>query len=56
MLASFGDAVGDSERVAALAKQLHDKDGTLGLAMLYASAGPPRAARPRSWCCAASRR
>lgn len=38
MLSSFGAAVGDSERVAAVAKQLHDKDGALGLAMLYASA------------------
>jgi len=39
MLASIGDSMGNGDRVAALAKQLHDKDGTLGLAMLYASAG-----------------
>lgn len=38
MLAGFGAAVGQSERVAALAKQLHDKDGALGMAMSYASA------------------
>lgn len=38
LLAGMGGAIGDSERVAALAKQLHDKDGTLGLAMMYASA------------------
>lgn len=38
MLAGFGAAAGDAERVGALAKQLHDKDGSLGLAMLYASA------------------
>lgn len=37
MLAGIGASVGDSERVAALGKQLHDKDGALGLAMLYAS-------------------
>jgi hypothetical protein len=35
----IGGALGNGERVAALAKQLHDKDGTLGLAMMYASAG-----------------
>jgi hypothetical protein len=38
MLAGIGQVVGDGERVAALAKQLHDKDGALGLAMMYASA------------------
>jgi hypothetical protein len=38
MLASFGGAMGNSERVALASKQLHDKDGTLGLAMSYASA------------------
>jgi hypothetical protein len=39
MLGKVGEAMGDSERVAALAKQLHDKDGALGLAMMYANAG-----------------
>ena len=39
MLAKVGDSLGDAERVAALGKQLHDKDGALGLAMLYANAG-----------------
>lgn len=38
MLSSIGGALGNDERVAALGKQLHDKDGTLGLAMMYASA------------------
>lgn len=38
MLSNIGGALGNDERVAALAKQLHDKDGTLGLAMMYASA------------------
>jgi hypothetical protein len=38
MLSRFGDMMGNSERVAAAAKQMHDKDGTLGLAMLFASA------------------
>lgn len=38
MLVGFGAALGDSERVGAMAKQLHDKDGSLGLAMMYASA------------------
>jgi hypothetical protein len=38
MLANIGNAVGDGDRVAALGKQLHDKDGALGLAMMYASA------------------
>jgi len=37
MLASFGTAIGNQERVAALGKQLSDKDGTLGLAMMYAN-------------------
>lgn len=38
MLAGIGQAVGDADRVGALSKQLHDKDGALGLAMSYASA------------------
>lgn len=38
LLAGIGQAVGNGERVAALSKQLHDKDGSLGLAMSYASA------------------
>lgn len=38
LLSGMGTVVGDSDRVAALAKQLHDKDGSIGLAMLYASA------------------
>ncbi len=37
MLARIGSGVGDAERVAALAKQMGDKDGTLGLAMMYAN-------------------
>lgn len=39
LLGNIGEAMGNGERVAALGKQLHDKDGTLGLAMMYASAG-----------------
>lgn len=39
LLGAIGEAMGNGERVAAMAKQLHDKDGTLGLAMMYASAG-----------------
>jgi len=38
LLAGIGQAVGNAERVGALSKQLHDKDGSLGLAMSYASA------------------
>lgn len=38
MLANIGNTVGDAERVAAIGKQMHDKDGTLGLAMMYANA------------------
>lgn len=38
MLAGIGAALGNSDRVAALSKQMHDKDGSLGLAMMYASA------------------
>jgi hypothetical protein len=39
LLAGVGEALGNSERVAALGQQLHDTDGTLGLAMMYANAG-----------------
>lgn len=35
-LASIGTIVPDSDRLAALAKQMHDKDNTLGLAMMLA--------------------
>jgi hypothetical protein len=38
MLGAMGATLGDADRVGALGKQLHDKDGTLGLAMMYASA------------------
>ena len=38
MLAGMGAALGDAERGGALAKQLHDKDGAVGLAMMYANA------------------
>lgn len=38
MLGQIGLTMQNSERVAQVAKQLHDKDGTLGLAMLYANA------------------
>lgn len=38
MLAQIGTAVGDADRVAALGKQMNDKDGPLGRAMMYASA------------------
>lgn len=37
MLAEMGGAVGDAGRVAMLGKQMHDKDGALGLAMMYAN-------------------
>lgn len=37
MLATVGTVVGDSDRIEALAKQMHDKDGSLGLAMMYAN-------------------
>lgn len=37
LLGQAGAALGDSDRIAALAKQVGDKDGTLGLAMAYAS-------------------
>ncbi|QNB06087.1 RHS repeat protein [Herbaspirillum frisingense] len=35
-LATIGTIVPDSDRLAALAKQMHDKDNTLGLAMMLA--------------------
>jgi hypothetical protein len=38
MLAAFGELTGDQFRTGALAKQLGDKDGALGRAMMYASA------------------
>jgi hypothetical protein len=38
LLASIGQVMGDRDRVAAVAKQIGDKDGTLGLAMSYANA------------------
>lgn len=38
MLSQFGSILGDSERTAAIAKQIGDKDGTLGLSMAYANA------------------
>lgn len=38
MLSRFGEVMGNSDRVAAAAKQLHDKDGVLGLAMMFANA------------------
>lgn len=36
LLGQVGDAMGSSDRVAALAKQIKDKDGVLGLAMSFA--------------------
>lgn len=38
LLGQIGATVGDPERIAALSKQIGDKDGTMGMAMLYASA------------------
>lgn len=38
MLGQLGGFIGDQNRIAAVAKQLGDKDGTLGMAMLYANA------------------
>jgi hypothetical protein len=38
MLSSLGSAVGDADRVAVMGRQMHDKDGSLGLAMMYAGA------------------
>jgi len=37
MLGQIGSVVGDPDRIAAVAKQIGDKDGTLGMAMLYAN-------------------
>lgn len=37
MLGQIGGIVGDPDRIAALGKQIGDKDGTLGMAMLYAN-------------------
>ena len=36
-LASFGALIGDADRVAALARQISEKDKTLGIAMAYAN-------------------
>lgn len=38
MLGQIGGVVADPDRIAAVAKQIGDKDGTLGMAMLYANA------------------
>lgn len=38
MLGQIGALVGDQDRIGALAKQVGDKDGTMGMAMLYANA------------------
>jgi hypothetical protein len=38
MLSAFGQSTGDQFRTSALAKQLGDKEGALGRAMMYASA------------------
>lgn len=38
MLGQMGALVGDAERIAGLAKQIGDKDGTLGMVMMYANA------------------
>lgn len=35
-LSTIGHTINDPQRIAALSKQLHDKDGILGLAMAYA--------------------
>ncbi|VTU25353.1 hypothetical protein H4CHR_01577 [Variovorax sp. PBS-H4] len=37
LLGQIGGVVGDPERIAAVAKQLGDKDNTMGMAMLYAN-------------------
>ena len=37
MLGQIGSVVNDPDRIAAVAKQIGDKDGTLGMAMLYAN-------------------
>lgn len=38
LLGQVGGIVNDPDRIAALSKQIGDKDGTLGMAMLYANA------------------
>lgn len=38
VLGQLGTVLGDADRIGALAKQIGDKDGTLGLVMAYASA------------------
>jgi len=38
LLGQVGQVVGDADRIAAIAKQIGDKDGTLGMVMLYSSA------------------
>lgn len=38
MLGQLGAVVNDADRIAAVAKQIGDKDGTLGMVMLYANA------------------
>lgn len=38
MLGQIGQVIGDADRIAALGKQIGDKDGTLGIAMAYAGA------------------
>jgi hypothetical protein len=38
MLGQLGGVVNDADRIAAVAKQIGDKDGTLGMVMLYANA------------------
>lgn len=45
MMYSFGTTIGDPDRIAALARQLKDKDGTLALGMLYA--GTPHTTQGR---------
>lgn len=38
LLSQIGQTIGDPERIAAVAKQIGDKDGTLGLAMAFSNA------------------
>jgi len=38
LLGQIGGVVGDADRIAAIAKQIGDKDNTMGMAMLYANA------------------
>ncbi|WP_020722920.1 hypothetical protein [Variovorax atrisoli] len=37
LLGQIGGVVGDADRIAAIAKQIGDKDNTMGMAMLYAN-------------------